>query len=69
MARRTLHGQAKGPRLRGVKVAGRTAVYYSPDDLSTALVGQDVDGILGYAPATAAAIVQHILVQAAGGEK
>ena len=49
-ARRSMTGNAKVPRLRGITVAGRTAVIYSREDLSAGLVGEYVDGIIGYDP-------------------
>jgi hypothetical protein len=51
-----------GPRLRGIDVGGRTAVIFSPEDLSAALVGQGVEGIIGYTPASATALVKSILL-------
>jgi len=63
--KRTL-GQIKGPRLRGAAVKGRTAVLFSPEDLSVGLVGQSVDGIFGYTPASAVAIVKAVVMGAAG---
>jgi hypothetical protein len=62
-----LGGQTRTPRLRAIKLNNRTAVYFSPEDISAGLVGQQVDGIYGYSPATATAIMEHILVQASDG--
>ena len=64
-ARKVLTGELKSPRLRGADVAGRTAVYFSAEDLSTALVGHAVDGVPGYTPRSATQIVQHLLLTAA----
>ena len=55
----------KTPQLRGIDVAGRTAVYFSREDLSTGMVGEPVGGILGYSPKSATAIVQHLLASVA----
>jgi hypothetical protein len=60
-ARRTT-GQMKGPRVRGGMVKGRAAVLFSPEDLSVGMVGMPVDGILGYTPAAATAIVRSIVL-------
>jgi hypothetical protein len=54
----------KVPRLRGMQVGGRLAVLYSPMDLSTGMVGHQVDGIYGYAPQTATQLMQNLLVYA-----
>ncbi|MGA2499053.1 MAG: DUF4159 domain-containing protein [Tepidisphaeraceae bacterium] len=48
-ARRTL-GNLKQPRLRGMEIGGRLAVIFSAEDLSAGLVGNYVDGIIGYSP-------------------
>ena len=64
-ARKTV-GDLRGPRLKGISVAGgRTGVFYSREDLSAGLVGQSVDGVLGYDPASATAIMRNILLYAA----
>ena len=54
------------PRLKGIQVAGRTAVLFSREDLTAGMVGQEVDGIFGYTPATATAIVRNIALYATG---
>jgi hypothetical protein len=48
-AKRVL-GTSRLPRVRGIEVDGRMAVFFSAEDLSAGLVGQPVDGIYGYAP-------------------
>ena len=55
-------GAAKGARLKGAEVAGRQAVYYSAEDLSVGIVGQPVDGIVGYTPAAATAVMKSIIM-------
>jgi hypothetical protein len=60
-AKKTLPGGFHMPRMRGITIGNRVAVYYSPEDLSGGLVGQSVDGINGYEPPTATAIMSHIL--------
>ncbi|MFI5380207.1 MAG: DUF4159 domain-containing protein [Tepidisphaerales bacterium] len=47
--RKTL-GNLKQPRLRGMEIGGRLAVIFSAEDLSAGLVGNYVDGIVGYNP-------------------
>ena len=58
-------GKLNAPRLRGVKVNGRLGVILSGEDLSAGLVGQQVDGVVGYDPATATDIVRHVVLYAA----
>lgn len=50
--------------IRGLKVGRRWVVLFSPHDLSAGLVGQNIDGIKGYAPTTATEIVRRVLVNA-----
>ncbi|MEA2711039.1 MAG: hypothetical protein QOF78_3640, partial [Phycisphaerales bacterium] len=54
------------PQLRGITKAGRIAVIYSKEDLSVGLVGQPVDGIIGYEPSTATTLMSKVLMYAAG---
>jgi hypothetical protein len=63
-AKLTLPAGLHSPRIRGLTLNSRLAVFYSPDDLSAGVVGQDVDGINGYTPATATAIMTHLLLYA-----
>jgi hypothetical protein len=53
-----------GLQLKGLKLGRRWAVILSPFDLSSGLVGQNVDGIIGYSPTTATEIVRRIIVNA-----
>jgi hypothetical protein len=55
-------GQLTAPRVRAIEENGRITVFYSREDLSTGIVGQDVEGVIGYAPATATSIMRNILV-------
>jgi len=52
---------ANGFRLTGIRFNGKLGVIYSSDDLSEGLVGQSVDGIIGYDPAVATELVRRIL--------
>jgi hypothetical protein len=60
-ARQNIVGELKGPRLRAISLNGKLAVIYSPEDLSVGLVGEPVDGIIGYDPKTATALMRNIL--------
>ena len=55
-------GQLRAPQLRGVKQNGRWAVLFSREDLSVGLVGQPVDGIVGYAPDTATELMTRAIL-------
>ena len=49
-----------------LELNGRARVIYSPDDLSAGLVGQNVDGVSGYDPATATELMTRIVLYASG---
>jgi hypothetical protein len=52
--------------LRGILRNGKPVCYYSPQDLSVGIVGQDVDGIYGYSPVTATELMRNILLRGGG---
>jgi hypothetical protein len=54
-------GQLKSPQLRAVRFGERIGVIYSREDLSSGLVGQPVDGIVGYDPATATLLMRSAI--------
>jgi len=62
---RKILGQLKGPRLRAITIDNRSAIFFSPEDLSVGLVGHPIDGVVGYTPQSAAAIVRAILLSLA----
>ena len=67
---RKIVGDLKGPRLKGIKVGSgasagdRVGVFFSAEDISGGLVGQPVDGIVGYDVGTATAVMRNILLYA-----
>lgn len=61
-------GHIKGPRLRAVMVNNRPAIIYSAEDLSVGMVGQPIDGIVGYTPESATAIMKSLVEYAAGAQ-
>lgn len=67
---RKIVGDLKGPRLRGIKTGNsdRVGVFYSREDLTAGLVGQPVDGIVGYDVPTATALMRNMLLYAAAGK-
>ena len=64
-SREKLLGSLDAPRLRGLKINGRLAVIYSPEDLSVGLMGHPYDGITGYTPATATDLMARIVLNSA----
>jgi hypothetical protein len=63
---RSVMGSLKGPRLRGITRGGRLVCIYSPEDLSVGIVGNPVDGIIGYTPASATELMTKALLEASG---
>ena len=51
-----------------MKLKDRLAVIYSPEDLSVGLVGQPIDGIVGYEPKTASALMANALMIVSKGK-
>ncbi len=64
-AKRTL-GSVRRPQIRGMKLNDRLAILYSREDISGGLVGQPVDGIVGYDPKSATSLMQSMLLTTAG---
>jgi len=61
-------GSVHGPLLASITMNNRPVVYYSRLDLSGGIVGQPTDGITGYDPATATAIMNNLVIAAGLGE-
>jgi hypothetical protein len=59
-------GKLDAPRLQAHLVDGRPAVLYSREDLTEGMVGQAVDGVIGYSPETATDVVRSVLGYLAG---
>ena len=70
---RKILGGLNAPRIRGIEVGSgkdsRIGVYFSAEDLSVGLVGQPIDGIIGYTPATATELVLDMILSATGNER
>lgn len=66
-ARHVLQDNLKMPRIRGIKIGDRIGVFYRAEDISAGLVGQPVDGIVGYAPDSATALMEHMILYAESG--
>jgi hypothetical protein len=62
--RKAVGDAASLPSLHATKVGGRYGIIFSTDDLSAGLVGNEVDGIRGYTPSTATALMTRILLYA-----
>ena len=65
-ARHVWQENPKTPRLRGIEINNRTAVFFSAEDLSAGLVRQDVDGIVGYTPEVATELMMRMIEYAGG---
>ena len=61
-ARSRLVGKLKAPRVFGIEQKGRVVAFYSREDLGAGLVGEPVDGITGYEPESATAIMRNIVL-------
>jgi hypothetical protein len=59
-------GSVQTPRVFGIEKGGRIVCFYSREDISAGLVGQEMDGITGYSPATAVELARHILLYSSG---
>jgi hypothetical protein len=57
-------GSLRAPQLRGIETGKRIGVFFSNEDLAVGLVGQPVDGIIGYDPVSATHIVENIVLYA-----
>jgi hypothetical protein len=66
-ARHALVENLKLPRIKGIKFGDRIGVFFSAEDLSGGLVGEPVDGILGYEPDSATTLMEKMLLYAQGG--
>lgn len=56
------------PHLKSIKIKNRLAVIFSAEDLTVGLVGQGMDGIIGYAPETAVEIVRRAVLMTSAGQ-
>jgi hypothetical protein len=68
-ARHVLMENLRVPRIRGLKMGDRIGVFYSAEDISGGLVGEPVDGIIGYSPDSATALMEHMILYAEAGGK
>ncbi len=58
-----------GPQLRGMKHNGHWAIILSHEDISNGLVGRDTDGIIGYTPESATALMVALIQKFGLNEK
>src|SRR5207244_9444667 len=66
---RKIVGQLRGPQVKAIKVGSeRPGVFYSREDLTGGLVGESIDGIIGYDPATATAVMRNLILYGALGD-
>jgi hypothetical protein len=60
-------GTLRTPRIKGMELNGRIAVFFSAEDLSTGLVGEPVDGVYGYDPESATGLMRNMIFYGTGG--
>ncbi len=51
----------KYPQMLGVRLGGRWVIVYSPQDITSGLLGTNTWGISGYTPASAQALARNVL--------
>jgi hypothetical protein len=68
-AEEKLKVELKMPRLRGIERDGKLVAILSPQDISTALVGHTVDGVVGYRPEYATKLMVNLLTFAGRPQK
>jgi len=66
-ALRHLQLESRAPQIKGIDVGKRVGVFYSALDLTGGLVGEPVDGVLGYDPETATALMERMVLYADSG--
>ncbi len=62
---RKIIGNLHAPRIRAIDINGRPAVFFSAEDMSVGMVGMQIDGIYGYDPASATALMEKLVLFAA----
>jgi hypothetical protein len=65
-AQKAVGDSKHSPRLQAMSVNGRTAVFFSREDLSAGIVGTSADGIVGYDSRSATEIMCRLVLYAAG---
>ncbi|MDB5332531.1 MAG: hypothetical protein JWP03_3682, partial [Phycisphaerales bacterium] len=66
-AQKSVVGDLKSPRVRVITIKGRPAVFFSREDIAAGLTGEPIDGVIGYDPATATALMRNIVLFGAFG--
>ena len=61
-ARTRLGYAIKSPQIFCIRQGARVVAYWSPEDISAGLVGEHTDGIDGYSPESATAIMRNIIL-------
>ncbi|MCY2925959.1 MAG: hypothetical protein NT031_11065 [Planctomycetota bacterium] len=62
------HGDSRaglGPQLQAIRLDGRAAILFSPEDLTTGLLGTHSFAIDGYSPQTAWEIMRNVVLSTA----
>jgi hypothetical protein len=61
-AKSGLEGGLKIPRIRAIESRKRTVCLYSREDLSAGMVGEQIDGVMGYTPAIATSLMRNLIL-------
>jgi hypothetical protein len=61
-AKNAVDGNLRTPHLDAIEMHKRTVCLYSREDLSAGMVGEQVDGIIGYTPATATDLMRNMVL-------
>jgi hypothetical protein len=59
---RNIVGNLHTPSIRQAIVNGRPAIFFSAEDLSVGMLGMQIDGIYGYDPASATALMEKLVL-------
>jgi hypothetical protein len=64
-ARKDMIGRKDAPHIRGIEINNHIVAFYSREDLSAGLVGEQVDGIYGYSPDSATDLMRNLVLYCA----
>ena len=67
--RARVEGASNAPRLCGIEQNRHTVCFFSREDLSAGLVGEPIDGVVGYVPDSATSIVRNIVISSIAGKR
>ena len=65
-AQKQVVGKLKAPQISTISRNGKPVVYFSRYDMSTGLVGQEVDGVVGYTAISATELMRNLVLFGSG---